>query len=320
MPFLAQPLPTALGDPDGTLAVLESLAPGIPYIDEYSDADIETAVPLARQVARLRGPAYPSPDGSANAGDALALGLGLMLSSVTQRFVAGEAFPGTSVYALIDEWEAMLGVSHRNLPLADRQALLLARWRTRYAGTPQAILRAIAPLALPTYATIAVTVIGFDATYPIPSGSQLSHASGALYDITSTSVTIVAGVGTVQAKAAEPGSASNRVATDVLTYIDPPSGVGTSAAVDSVIADGADAPTMRETTATEAAAAPARIFVITIRTTVSPFSPLIVPIRDVVGVMVPTFVSPHFTDGSLTAGFFCDGYLDSVTDNTVLNT
>jgi len=119
MPAIIQPLPTRLGD----------------------------AAVLARQLLRLLGPAYPAPDSSASAADALALGAALALGRATNAASLAEAFPDTAS-ALLSEWETMLGlpVSAGTLTTAQRQERLLARWRTRFAGTPNAILSAVAPL------------------------------------------------------------------------------------------------------------------------------------------------------------------------------
>ena len=54
--------------------------------------------------------------------------------------------------------------------------------------------------------------------------------------------------------------------------------------------------------------------------TVDPNTPAIAPLADIVGVMKPAHTAVQFTDRSLTLGFFCDGFNDSVTDNTVLTT
>ena len=75
------------------------------------------------------------------------LGTTLAISVAVQCLNLGESFPGPTVFALLPEWERMLGIrSGDRLAVDARQAQLLARWRTRFAGTPQAILRALAPL------------------------------------------------------------------------------------------------------------------------------------------------------------------------------
>lgn len=102
---------------------------------------------FARRLLRLLGPAYSAPDGSQNAADALGIGGALAASQDTNTESLDEAFPNTAV-SLLNEWEAMLGlpVGQGGATQAQRQAALLARWRTRFAGTPEAIAIALAPL------------------------------------------------------------------------------------------------------------------------------------------------------------------------------
>lgn len=102
---------------------------------------------LARQLLRLVGPAYPAPNESLNAADALALGGALAAALTTTEGSLDEAFPNTATY-LLSEWEAMLGlpVSAGRLTTAERRAALLARWRTRFAGTPDAMVAALTPI------------------------------------------------------------------------------------------------------------------------------------------------------------------------------
>lgn len=102
---------------------------------------------LARMHLRLMGPAYPAADASTNAADAVALATGLSDLRDTNTASLAEAFPNTAS-ALLSEWERMLGltVSSGALTTTQRQARLLARWRTQFAGTPNAIVRALTPL------------------------------------------------------------------------------------------------------------------------------------------------------------------------------
>lgn len=118
---ILQPLPTASGD----------------------------SATLARQLLRLLGPAYPAPNNSTNAADALALGAALADERFTFRGALDSAFPDTVREALITEWEQMLALPSLSstLTYAQRRIALLARWRTRFAGTPDAILAALAPLS-----------------------------------------------------------------------------------------------------------------------------------------------------------------------------
>lgn len=101
---------------------------------------------LARQLLRLKGPAYPAPDGSLNAADAVALAFALANGRDTNAASLDEAFP-ISALRLLAEWEAMLGLPDGSARETDeRQVALLARWRTRFAGTPNAIVSALTPL------------------------------------------------------------------------------------------------------------------------------------------------------------------------------
>lgn len=105
------------------------------------------AADLARMIGRLLGPAYQAPDASQNAdaflalGDALATSRGVTITSLAQ------AFPDAATN-LLDEWEVMLALSPGAglYTTAQRQTRLLARWRTRFAGTPNAIIAALTPL------------------------------------------------------------------------------------------------------------------------------------------------------------------------------
>lgn len=119
MPPITQPLPTTSGN----------------------------AADLARQLLRLVGPAYPAADGTANAADALALGSAVATSRTTNTSSLDEAFPDSAA-ALLSEWEVMLRLPPGAglLSTAARRLALTARWRTRFAGTPDAILRALTPL------------------------------------------------------------------------------------------------------------------------------------------------------------------------------
>mgnify|MGYP000010409962 CR=1 FL=1 len=102
---------------------------------------------LARQLLRLLGPAYPAPDDSLNAADALNLGRAISDARDTTVASLDEAFPDTALY-LLSEWETMLGlpVSAGRLTTTDRRAALLARWRTRFSGSPDAVVSALTPL------------------------------------------------------------------------------------------------------------------------------------------------------------------------------
>ena len=114
---------------------------------------------LARMHLRLMGPAYPAADASTNAADAVALATGLSDLRDTNTASLAEAFPNTAS-ALLSEWERMLGltVSSGALTTTQRQARLLARWRTRFSGSPDSIISALTPLNSDTPPTMRETV------------------------------------------------------------------------------------------------------------------------------------------------------------------
>lgn len=105
------------------------------------------AADLARMIARLLGPAYQAPDASQNADAFLALGSALATSRGVTITSLSQAFPDAATN-LLDEWEVMLALSPGAglYTTAQRQTRLLARWRTRFAGTPNAIIAALTPL------------------------------------------------------------------------------------------------------------------------------------------------------------------------------
>ena len=145
MPPLLLPLPSALPSALAVAAILaDSYGADYDHLGEILTPKV--ILPIVRQLARLRGPAFPSPDGSPNAGDVLTLGAELALSRALTLATLAEAFPD-SVTTMLSEWETMLGLPN-GASLTDdaRRLRLLARYRTRFAGTPQAILSALTPL------------------------------------------------------------------------------------------------------------------------------------------------------------------------------
>ncbi len=100
---------------------------------------------FARQLATLLGPAYQAGDDSNNAAEFLALGGALadvrnvILDSLREAFA-------TEAWDLLSELETIYGLPVRtDLAEEDRQARLVAKIRAARAGTPQGILRAVAP-------------------------------------------------------------------------------------------------------------------------------------------------------------------------------
>ena len=79
MPPLLLPLPSALPSALAVAAILaDSYGADYDHLGEILTPKV--ILPIVRQLARLRGPAFPSPDGSPNAGDVLTLGAELALS------------------------------------------------------------------------------------------------------------------------------------------------------------------------------------------------------------------------------------------------
>lgn len=100
---------------------------------------------LARQLARLVGPAVQAGDGTLAAQEYLALGGGLAVARQTTIDAISEAFPATASDTL-SEWERMLRVPIREgATVADRRAAILARLRAS-GGSPRRIKAACAAL------------------------------------------------------------------------------------------------------------------------------------------------------------------------------
>jgi uncharacterized protein YmfQ (DUF2313 family) len=123
---------------------------------------------LARQLLRLLGPAFPAPDDSLNAADALNLGRAISDARDTTVASLDEAFPDAALYTL-DSWETMLGlpVSAGRLTTTERRAALLARWRTRFSGSPDAIVSALTPLNSGNAPTMRETVAIESFAHPV---------------------------------------------------------------------------------------------------------------------------------------------------------
>ena len=100
---------------------------------------------LARQLARLVGPAVQAGDGTVAAQEYLALGGGLATARQTTLDAISEAFPQTARDTL-SEWERMLRVPIRSgASTADRRAAILARLRAS-GGSPRRIKAACGAL------------------------------------------------------------------------------------------------------------------------------------------------------------------------------
>lgn len=100
---------------------------------------------LARQLARLIGPAVQAGDSTVAAQEYLALGGGLATARQTTLDAISEAFPATARDTL-SEWERMLRVPIRSgASTADRRAAILARLRAS-GGSPLRIKAACAAI------------------------------------------------------------------------------------------------------------------------------------------------------------------------------
>lgn len=101
---------------------------------------------LARQLARLIGPAVTAGDSTVAAQEYLALGGGLATARQTTLDATAEAFPQTARDTLA-QWERMLRVPIRDGATdADRQAAITARLRAS-GGSPRRIKSAAEALA-----------------------------------------------------------------------------------------------------------------------------------------------------------------------------
>lgn len=94
-----------------------------------------------------------------------------------------------------------------------------------------------------TRATATVTVTGpSTGNITIPAGTQMVYSDGTVYDVTSSSVTLIGGTptGTINVRAAVAGAAGSRAVADVLTFVSAPSGLNTTGTV-ATVSDGSDA-------------------------------------------------------------------------------
>lgn len=93
-----------------------------------------------------------------------------------------------------------------------------------------------------TNANFDVTVTnGVNGVKPIAAGTVMTYSDGSVYDVTSTSVTIAGGTGTIACVAALPGTAYTRGVGDTLTFSATPSGVDPTGLVAGTPDSGTDA-------------------------------------------------------------------------------
>lgn len=121
----------------------------------------DAKVLLARQLGRLLGPWLDAPDGSRNAADLVALGSAIGDAGDSVASAGDEAF----VYlasALIEEWEALYGITTPAPTLEERRADLLARARAGFVAHPRTMVAAIR------------TIAGDDATVVEPLWSEVT--------------------------------------------------------------------------------------------------------------------------------------------------
>lgn len=133
---------------------------------------------LARQLARLIGPAVTAGDSTVAAQEYLALGGGLATARQTTLDATAEAFPQTARDTLA-EWERMLRVPIRpGATDADRQAAITARLRAS-GGSPRRIKSAAEVLAP---AGVAITEYTYTQSAANPRRVfRFAVAAGALY-------------------------------------------------------------------------------------------------------------------------------------------
>lgn len=91
-----------------------------------------------------------------------------------------------------------------------------------------------------TSAQYTVTITGSNGTYSL-SNARMTYADGTVYNVTSTSVLVSGGTGTISVTAAIAGEAGNRNPGDVLTWTSAPSGINPTGTVASEVIPGADA-------------------------------------------------------------------------------
>lgn len=106
----------------------------------------DAKVLLARQLGRLLGPWLEAPDGSRNAADLVALASAVGDTSDSAISAGNEAF----VYladALIEEWEAIYGITTPAPTLEERRDDLLARARAGFVAHPRTMVAAIKTIA-----------------------------------------------------------------------------------------------------------------------------------------------------------------------------
>lgn len=124
----------------------------MPTVTHSVPTEATRAGDLARQLARLVGPAVQAPDTSVAAQEYLALGGALATARQTTLDALAEAFPQTADDTL-PEWEAALVIPATvGATTATRRSALLARLRA-IGGSPQRAERAASTLAGATVTT-----------------------------------------------------------------------------------------------------------------------------------------------------------------------
>lgn len=153
LPSQVVPSPAALGE-----------------VSEWEASELPgAATRLARAWAKAIGPSQRFADGTPAGADAAAMGVALARSELVMRRALREAFIPTATYTL-DDWERMLELpTGAALDPAARQRRLLARWRARRGGTPQAIVAAVEAL-LPEGTVVGLTEAAYaDVVDTVPS-------------------------------------------------------------------------------------------------------------------------------------------------------
>ncbi len=150
-----------------------TVTPSPTTLAEVSDWEVTelpgAATRLARAWAKALGPSQKFADGTAAGADAATVGVALARHELVLRRALREAFITTAVDTLSD-WERMLGLPvGAALDPEVRQRRLLARWRARRGGSPQAIVAAVEAL-LPTGTSVSLEEVAYaDVVDTVPS-------------------------------------------------------------------------------------------------------------------------------------------------------
>lgn len=121
---------------------------------------------IARVLARLRGPEITPRDGSFVAELLRVQGQAIADVGAAIRFAIAQSHPSTATPdGELLEWEQEYGIDGRALPTAERQTLLLAKYRAHGDGSLPAVTRTVETLE-PDAALVLISADEVDATDP----------------------------------------------------------------------------------------------------------------------------------------------------------